>query len=207
MAVRHLWGVPVLPHAPRPMRRVRQRRRSHGSSKEEKQEEEEEEEDREVYESIPWTLTMELCAGLCRCGQKPLESREKVSKLVLDGVEIGAHLGASGQSRLANKCQECQCAAVGRTGQVVSGGERPLLSLSRCRLVGEEEDTKGGVRNGGRIEASQRLMKGYHLSRFPWSPIFGCAGDAGCPLFPTLPRRDCGRCALTCLEMSDAATS
>lgn len=76
MAVRHLWGVPVLPRAPRPMRRVRQRRRSHGSSKEEKQEEEEEE-DREVYESILWTLTMELCAGLCRCSQKPLESRER----------------------------------------------------------------------------------------------------------------------------------
>ncbi|KAK0732280.1 heterokaryon incompatibility protein-domain-containing protein, partial [Lasiosphaeris hirsuta] len=57
--LRHLWGVPVLPRGPRPTGR-----RS-----------EEMDEYKEAYDSITWTPTIGLCAGLCWRGESRLERR------------------------------------------------------------------------------------------------------------------------------------
>jgi len=118
--LRHLWGVPVLPHAPRPAGR-RPRRRSHGSS--EDSEGSEDNESRCMSRFLGrqlWGFVLD-CTGTAK--KIPREKRE-VSELVLDGVGIGALLSASGQNRLGNECRECRRAAVDHAGQVVSGGER-----------------------------------------------------------------------------------
>ena len=61
--LRHLWGVPLLPRVPKP---TGGRRRSSS---------EEWEEEVEIYESITWTPTIGLCAGLCWGSTRPMERR------------------------------------------------------------------------------------------------------------------------------------
>lgn len=71
--LRHLWGVPVLPPGPRPA----------GRSKEA-------ELYRELFESIIWTPTTGLCAGLCWQGERPMERRAGFPSWSWTGWKLGA---------------------------------------------------------------------------------------------------------------------